>query len=303
MFSEISTLAAGVDRAFFFILWVSIILLALITFLMIYLVIKYHRTKNQDPKDIEGNTVLEIIWIAVPTILVLGMFYYGWIGFEAMRDVPKDAMVVKVEARMWSWSFQYENGKRSQQLRIPVGRNIKLQMISKDMIHSLYIPAFRVKEDLVPRYETYMWFVSNRVGTYDLFCAEYCGVGHSTMTSKVIVMPEKEFEEWYKTEEGKEWIPMDGRLLIEKNGCLECHSTDGSKRLGPTLQGIFGKERVVVTRGKERTVMADDVYLRKSILEPDYDVVKGYQNIMPSMEGVLSEKELDAMIAYMKDLR
>jgi len=303
MFSEISTLAAGVDRAFFFILWVSIILLALITFLMIYFVIKYHRTKNQDPKDIEGNTVLEIIWIAVPTILVLGMFYYGWIGFEAMRDVPKDAMVVKVEARMWSWSFQYENGKRSQQLRIPVGRNIKLQMISKDMIHSLYIPAFRVKEDLVPRYETYMWFVSNRVGTYDLFCAEYCGVGHSTMTSKVIVMPEKEFEEWYKTEEGKEWIPMDGRLLIEKNGCLECHSTDGSKRLGPTLQGIFGKERVVVTRGKERTVMADDVYLRKSILEPDYDVVKGYQNIMPSMEGVLSEKELDAMIAYMKDLR
>jgi len=303
MFSEISTLAAGVDKAFFFILWVSIILLVLITFLMIYFVIKYHRTKNQDPKDIEGNTLLEIIWIAVPTILVLGMFYYGWIGFEAMRDVPGDAMVVKVEARMWSWSFQYENGKRSQQLRIPVGRNIKLQMISKDMIHSLYIPAFRVKEDLVPRYETYMWFVSNRVGTYDLFCAEYCGVGHSKMTSKVIVMPEKEFEEWYKTEKGKEWVSMDGGLLIEKNGCLECHSTDGSKRLGPTLKGVFGKERIVVTRGKERKVMADDAYLKKSILEPDYDVVKGFQDIMPSMEGVLSKKELDTMITYMKDLK
>ena len=176
-------------------------------------------------------------------------------------------------------------------------------MISKDMIHSLYIPAFRVKEDLVPRYETYMWFVSNRVGTYDLFCAEYCGVGHSKMTSKVIVMPEKEFEEWYKTEKGKEWVSMDGGVLIEKNGCLECHSTDGSKRLGPTLKGVFGKERIVVTRGKERKVKADDAYLRKSILEPDYDVVKGFQDIMPSMEGVFSKKELDTMIIYMKDLR
>lgn len=303
MFSDASTLAAGVDKAFFFILVISVLLLVLITFLMIYFVIKYHRTKNQTPENIHGNTILEIIWIVIPTILVLGMFYFGWIGFERMRDVPEDAMLVKVEARMWSWSFLYENGKRSDKLRIPVGKNIKLNMTSKDVVHSLYIPAFRVKEDLVPRQETYMWFVSNRVGVYDLFCAEYCGVGHSTMGSKVIVMPEKEFEEWYGASEEKSWPPLDGAKLIKKHGCLECHSTDGSKRLGPTFKGIFGKERIVVTQGKERKVLVDYGYLQKSILEPDYDVVKEYQPIMPSMVGVLSKEELDLMITYLKDLK
>jgi cytochrome c oxidase subunit 2 len=301
--SDASSLAAGVDRAFFFILWIAVALLVLITVLMIYFVIRYHRTKNQTPKQIEGNTMLEIIWIVIPTILVLGMFYYGWVGFKVMREIPEDAMVVKVEARMWAWSFEYSNGKKSQILRIPIGKNIKLSMTSRDVVHSLYIPAFRVKEDLVPRQETFMWFVSNRIGTYDLFCAEYCGVGHSAMGSKVIVMPEKEFGEWYDTPEGEEWVSLDGADLVEKHGCLACHSTDGSRRLGPTLKGIFGKERVVVTSGKERTVVVGEPYLRKSLLEPNHDILKGFQPVMPSVEGVVSEKEIEAMINYLKDLR
>ena len=303
MFPQASTLAAGVDKAFFFILWVSVVLLVVITFLMIYFVVRYHRTRNKIPKDIESNTLLEIVWIVIPTILVLAMFYYGWVGFKAMRQVPADAMVVKVEARMWSWTFEYENGKRTEQVRVPLGRDVKLTMTSRDVSHSLYIPAFRVKEDLVPRQETNMWFVSNRLGTYDIMCAEYCGMGHSRMMSKVIVMPENDFQEWYIAPEGEAWVPLDGAVLLQKHGCLGCHSTDGSKLLGPTFKGLFGKERVVVTAGKQRTVVADDVYIERSILAPAYDMVKGYQDIMASMDGVLSDREIEAIITYLKELK
>jgi cytochrome c oxidase subunit 2 len=303
MFPQASTLAAGVDKAFFFILWISVALLVVITFLMVYFVVRYHRKRHKTPQDIEGNTILEIVWIVVPTILVLAMFYYGWVGFRAMRQVPANAMVVKVEARMWSWAFEYENGKRTDHLRVPLGRDIKLAMISRDMVHSLYIPAFRVKEDLVPRQETTMWFVSNRLGTYDIMCAEYCGMGHSRMMSKVIVMPEKDFQEWHNAPQGEAWVPMDGAVLVQKHGCLGCHSTDGSKLLGPTFKGLFGKERVVVTAGEERTVIADDVYIGRAIVAPEYDMVKGYQGIMPSMDEVLSEKEIEAIIAYLKELK
>ena len=303
MFPQASTLAAGVDKAFFFILWVSVVLLVVITFLMIYFVVRYHRTRNKIPKDIEGNALLEIVWIVIPTILVLAMFYYGWVGFKAMRQVPADAMVVKVEARMWSWTFEYENGKRTEQLRVPLGRDVKLTMTSRDVSHSLYIPAFRVKEDLVPRQETNMWFVSNRLGTYDIMCAEYCGMGHSRMMSKVIVMPEKDFQEWYIAPEGEAWVPLDGAVLLQKHGCLGCHSTDGSKLLGPTFKGLFGKERVVMTAGKQRTVIADDVYIERSIIAPAHDMVKGYQDIMASMDGVLSDREIEAIITYLKELK
>lgn len=303
MFPQASTLAAGVDRAFFFILWVSVALLAVITFVMVYFVVRYHRKRHKTPQDIEGNTLLEIVWIVIPTILVLAMFYYGWVGFKAMRQVPANAMVVKVEGRMWSWAFEYENGKRANRLRVPLGRDIKLAMISRDVIHSLYIPAFRVKEDLVPRQETTMWFVSNRLGTYDIMCAEYCGMGHSGMMSKVIVMPEKDFQQWYDAPEGEAWVPLDGAVLVQKHGCLGCHSTDGSKLLGPTFKGLYGKERLVVTAGEERTVMADDVYISRAVVAPEYDMVKGYQGIMPSMDGVLSEKEIEAIIAYLKELK
>jgi cytochrome c oxidase subunit 2 len=303
MFSDASTLAAGVDFAFFFILLISVLLLILITFLMIFFVVKYHKKKNKKPQDIEGNTLLEIIWIVIPTILVLGMFYYGWVGFEVMRDIPEDYMVVNVEGRMWGWSFKYESGKRSDVLRVPLGKNIKLLMISKDVIHSLYIPAFRVKEDVVPKQQTYMWFVSNRVGTYDIFCAEYCGVGHSRMGSKVIVMPEKDFEKWYRSTEEEDWASMDGNVLLDENGCLQCHSTDGSKMLGPTLKNLYGKERTVLTEGTERKLIANEEYIKKSLLEPEYDIVKGYQPIMPSSEGVLSEKQIEAMTTYIKDLK
>jgi len=300
MFTDVSTLAAGVDKAFFFIVLVSVVLLALITALMIYFVIKYRRSKNKAPEDIEGNTVLEIVWIVVPTILVLAMFYFGWIGFRAMREVPQDVMPVKVEARMWKWSFEYESGKKSDVLRIRIGRKIKVTMTSRDVLHSLYIPAFRVKEDVLPMRETYMWFISNRLGTYDLFCAEYCGEGHSSMGTKVIVMSEDEFEEWLHAEEKEEEGPLDGGALVKRHGCLACHSLDGSRKLGPTFKGIFGKARIVVTKGREQTVIADEVYLRQSILNPNQDVVNGFQPLMPSMEGVLSEEEVDAMISYLK---
>jgi cytochrome c oxidase subunit 2 len=189
--------AGEVDRIFLFIVGISVLLLALITVLMIYFVIRYRRNRHPEAVDIEGNTLLEIIWTLVPTALVIAMFYYGWIGFKAMRDVPDNAMNVGVTGQMWFWKFEYKNGRQTDSLHVPVGVPVKLNIESLDVIHSLYIPAFRIKEDAVPGAETYLWFVAENEGDFDIFCAEYCGTGHSSMNSKVIAHSEEEFRRWY----------------------------------------------------------------------------------------------------------
>jgi len=200
MFSEASNLTQIVDSVFLLVCGISIGLLIIVTFCMVYFVIKYNRSKNIYPVNIEGNTVLEIVWTLVPTILALAMFYYGWVGFKTIRNVPKDAMVVKVNGRMWAWSFEYENGKQSSVLNLPLRKPVKLELSSWDVIHSLYIPAFGIKEDVVPGKVNYMWFEPTKVGSYDVFCAEYCGQRHSSMLTKVVVLPESEFKMWYESE-------------------------------------------------------------------------------------------------------
>lgn len=196
--------AQEVNRTFFFIVGISVALLLLVTFLMIYFVVKYRRRAGVEAVDVEGNTLLEIIWTVVPVALVLSMFYYGWVGFKTMREVPKNAMVVKVTGQMWFWTFEYSNGRRTEVLNVPVGSPVKLELNSLDVIHSLYMPAFRVKEDAVPGANNYLWFQADREGTYDLFCAEYCGTGHSTMITKVVAMPIDEFREWFNSWEPEE---------------------------------------------------------------------------------------------------
>ena len=293
---------ATFDNVFLFLLVVCIVLLISITFTMIYFVIKYNRKKNPIPENIESNLVLEITWIVIPTALVLAMFYYGWSGFRFMRTVPEDAMRVKATGRMWSWQFEYDNGITSGELRVPLGRPVKLLITSDDVLHSLFIPAFRIKEDAVPGRESFLWFLPERAGEYDLFCSEYCGVKHSSMVSKVIVLAAEDFQAWYEAGKKEASGPQGAKLLDEK-GCLVCHSTDGTIAVGPSFKGIFGRTVTVLTGGKERAVIADETYIKNSILHPEADIVKGFANIMPSQKGNVSEEELKEIITYITGLK
>ncbi len=297
-----------VENVFLYIAAISVSILVLITFLMIYFTIRYRRKKNPQPEDIRGNLWLEILWTVIPTLLVLSMFYYGWTGFHTLRKVPEGAMKVKVSARTWSWLFEYENGLKTPELTVPVGKPIHLALTSQDVIHSLYIPAFRVKQDAVPGMTTSLWFRAREIGTHDVLCAEYCGQQHAYMLTKVRVLTEEEFNRWYE-EKGKELrmekprVLIRGERLLQEKGCLACHSTDGTPRLGPTLKGIFGKAITVITEGKERQLRVDEDYLRRSLMEPNRDVVKGFPPIMPTQKGVSTEEEIKEMVGYMKELK
>ena len=293
-----------VNQVFFYILAITVFLLALITFLMVYFVIRYHRKRSPQPAEIKENTWLEIIWTVVPTLLVLTMFYYGLTGFNFLKRAPQDAMKVKVIARQWSWLFEYENGLKGPELKVPVGKPIKLQLTSQDVIHSFYAPAFRIKQDVVPGMVNSLWFQPTEVGEFDVLCSQYCGLQHAKMLTKIVVLPEEEFKKWYQT--GKEMqakLPSSGDQLFQERGCKACHSIDGTPGLGPTLKGLFEKTVTVLTDRKERKLVADEAYLRKSILEPNADVVKGFPAIMPSQEGLLTDQEIDALISYLKGLK
>ena len=297
-------LSGSVDSIFFFIMAVCIALLAGVTGVMLYFVVRYSRKRNPHPEDVADNLPLEIFWTVVPTLLVLVIFWVGWKGFQYMRTVPPDAMLVKVTGRMWSWSFEYENGKRSNVLNVPLQRPVKLAITSADVLHSLFIPAYRIKEDAVPGLETYLWFLPDEIGTYDLFCTEYCGAGHSAMITKVAVLSPKDFEQWYgaaeKPAESTPHLP-DGAKLIQERGCNACHSLDGSVKIGPTFKGLFGRKEIVVAAGKERTITVDEGYIVRSIKDPAADVVKGFPPIMPAMP--MTDEELRALVDHLKTLK
>lgn len=293
-----------VDQVFFFILAITIFLFALITFLMVYFVIRYRKKRNPQPTDVHENIWLEIIWTVVPILLVLTMFYYGLTGFNILKKAPVDAMKVKVIARQWSWLFEYENGTTSTELKVPLGKPVKLSLISQDVIHGFYAPAFRIKQDVVPGMTNTLWFQPTGEGTFDVFCTEYCGLHHATMMTKIVVLPVEEFNYWYQ--KGKEEIEAAkgkprGAQLFQEKGCMACHSIDGSPKVGPTLKGLFGKIIIILRDGKEQNISADEAYLRKSLLEPNADVVKGYPPVMPLQK--MSEDEINELLQYMKELK
>ncbi len=196
MFTGPSSHTETVDAVMFYIVGLSVVLLLGITATMIYFVVKYNRKKGHQPKDIHGSVILETIWIAIPTVIVLSMFYYGYTGFNKLREIPADAMEIKVLARMWEWEFEYSNGKKTDTLYVPLKKPIKLVMESVDVNHSFYIPAYRIKEDVIAGKINYLAFTPDRIGEYDIACAEYCGLKHSMMYSKVVVISEREFSEW-----------------------------------------------------------------------------------------------------------
>ncbi len=302
MFSNASNFVQGVDLSFAIILGISVFFLVSITAVMIYFVIRYNRKKNPTASNIHGNNRLEIIWTVIPTILVLVMFYFGWMGYKPMRSVPKDAIPIKAYGQMWKWSFEYANGKMSDTLFVPKDKPVKLDLISRDVLHSFYIPAFRIKEDVVPGRENMLWFIGQEEGQYNIFCAEYCGDRHSYMLSKVSVLPESEYTRWYNDTTASADHP--GLVVLKKNACISCHSLDGSKIVGPSFKGVWGMTETVITNDAEREITIDEAYIKRSIIEPNADVVKGYnKGLMISYKDLVSEKEMNDIIEYIKTLK
>ncbi len=302
LFNEGSNLAGAVDRAFIFIFTIAILFTVAITALMIYILIHFSRKRNKHPQQFSGNTKLEIIWTVIPLIIVLAMFYFGWVGFAPMRQVPADAMQVKVIGRMWRWEFDYGNGKISNELVVPYQRNVKLNLVSVDVNHSLFIPAFRVKEDVIPGYNNFLWFRPVMKGTFDIYCTEYCGLAHSGMLAKAIVLDSLDFKKWLADLKVTGNLPdHPGLAIIKANACLTCHSLDGSKIIGPSFKGLYGRKSTVVTDAGEKEIETTDDYIKRSITDPNAEIVKGFnKGLMQSYKDKISAEDLDKIVDYFK---
>lgn len=302
LFNQGSNLAGAVDRAFIFIFAISFIFTIGITVLMIYILIHFSRKKNKNPKQFSHNTKLEVIWTIVPLILVLMMFYYGWVGFAPMRQVPADAMKITVIGKMWTWDFDYGNGKISKELVVPYNKNVKLDLVSVDVNHSLFIPAFRVKEDVIPGYNNYLWFKPIMKGTFDIYCSEYCGLAHSAMLAKAVVIDSLEFDKWLADLKVTGKLPdHPGLVVMQANTCLTCHTLDGTKVIGPSFKGLYGGKRTVVTETGEKEVEANEEYIVRSINDPNVEVVKGYnRGLMQSYKDKISAEDMGKILDYFK---
>jgi cytochrome c oxidase subunit 2 len=312
---QASSAAGRVDAVFLFIVVLCAAFLILITALLIYFAIKYNKKRHPKGEDIEGNTWLEIAWTAIPTVLFLAMFVFGWTNFNYMREVPREAMGIEVTGRQWAWSFKYPNGKQTSDLLLAIDRPVKLDLRSKDVIHGFFIPAFRIKEDVVPGKENYTWFIPTQLGSFDIECTVICGVSHALMLAKAVVVPVAEFEKWYF---GNEDTPLPGSAkepnaatglsgnpaveVLNRHLCLSCHSLDGTAMIGPSLKGLYGGKRTVLAAdGKELEATVDEGYLVKSIKDPSVEVTKGYPPAMPQND--LSGSELQQVIEFIKALK
>jgi cytochrome c oxidase subunit II len=300
---QVSTFAANVDWLFMVILGISVFFFVLIVALMIVFVIRYrHREGHVAEASPTHNLPLEVVWTAIPVAVVMVIFYLGFTSYLDMATPPANAYEVRVEGQKWKWTFTYPNGYVDENLHVPVDRPIRLVMSSADVIHSLYVPAFRIKRDVVPGRYSKEWFQATTPGEYDVFCAEYCGTGHSDMLAHVIVHPPGEFEQWLEKASNflDTMTPVEaGRKLYQVRGCQQCHSVDGTAKIGPSFKGIFGEPQALSNGSK---VTVDENYIRESILEPQAKVVAGFEPVMPTYQGRLKDPEIDALIQYIKSL-
>ena len=307
---QASNFVAGVDLAFLITLGVSIFFLIALTVIMLVFISKYRKEKHPEAIQNEGSNKLEALWTAIPLVLVLVMFYFGWMGWRPMKNPPEEAMHVTAIARMWNFRFEYENGKFSDTLIVPINEPVILDLVALDVLHSLYIPAFRVKEDMVPGQDKVMWFIPGTTGEFDLFCTEYCGLQHSYMFTEVQVIPKEEFDAWM-TDTTAVTAVVDTELsladqgwaVLTRNGCNVCHSSDGSKIIGPSYLGGWGGTRTVISGREELQVAMDEAYINRSIFDPDAEVVKGFnKGQMITYEGMVTEAEVKLIIEYLKAL-
>ncbi|MBU0985604.1 MAG: cytochrome c oxidase subunit II [candidate division Zixibacteria bacterium] len=302
-----STIAGEVDALFYFLVYASIVMFGIVLAGMIFFGLRYRHRQGDAAAPTAGishNTKLELTWSIIPTILVVIVFFWGFNVYLKMNVVPKDAMEIKVTGQKWFWTFDYPEGANTvNELVIPAGKPVKLLMSSKDVIHSFFVPDFRVKMDVLPNRYTIVWFEAKREGTHNLFCTEFCGTGHSSMIGTVRVVPEREYAEWLETASnvGSDLAPEQyGERLFVSKACVTCHSLEGKSVVGPPLNGVFGKPVALTSGG---TVIIDENYIRESILEPQASVVAGYQPVMPTYQGILKDREIDALVAYIKSLQ
>lgn len=304
-----SNLASKVDGLLLVITFISIFFFVLISAVLIYFAVKYRRrSDDEETPYITGNQTLEIIWTVIPSILLILLFVYGFVVYKDMRTPPKDAVDITVTGKQWLWTFEYYNGKKTlNELYVRLNRPVRMVMRADDVIHSFFVPAFRVKQDLMPGRYTQLWFTPTKIGTFDIFCAEYCGTGHSKMLGKVIVLSPEAYDIWEKgvAVDGGEAVaslpPAElGEKLYKGKGCNACHSVDGSVVIGPSFKGLYEREGELED-GASYT--ADENYIMQSILEPQEQIVKGFQPVMPSFKGILSDAEITAIIAYIKTLK
>ncbi len=298
---QASTSAAQVDALYLFLIGLTIFLTALICGLVTFFAVRYRRRGPGDPvpEAIEGNTRLEILWTVIPFCIVMGLFVWSAALYVHLSRPPDGAMQVNVVGKRWMWKLQHLNGRREiNELHVPAGSAVELTLTSEDVIHSFYVPAFRVKADVVPGRYTSMWFRATRPGTYHLFCAEYCGTKHSGMGGSVIVMEPAAFQAWLGGDTGESLVEAGTRLFGEL-GCATCHvdaAADSPSR-GPKLAGLWGSE---VTLHGGGTVTADEAYVRESILDPTAKITEGYPGVMPTFRGLMNEEQMLQLIAYVK---
>ncbi len=298
--------ASRVDTLFNFILWLSVFFFVLIIGAMVYFVIRYRRkTPDQKTSPLHGNKTVEVVWAVVPAVLLVIIFFWGFKDFMDLSVPPRDSIDIRVTGQKWSWTFDYpKDGINTSELVVPVDRPVKLTMSSMDVIHSFYLPAFRVKRDVLPNRYTVIWFHPTAVGEYEVLCAEYCGTAHSKMMATVKVVSEKAYTDWIDSGGGLSGKGMSsaefGKVLFKAKGCTACHTVDGSKLTGPSMKGIYDK---METMADGKQVKVDDNYLRESLMQPNEKVVKGYQPVMPTYSGRLKEKQTNAIIDYIKSLK
>jgi cytochrome c oxidase subunit 2 len=298
---QASTMAGRVDALYLFLIAISLFFGTLIATLVVTFAIKFRRrSRDERPQAIHGSTALELAWSLIPLGIVMVIFLWGAEVFFAMARVPPGTMNVYVVGKRWMWKTQHMTGQREiNELHVPVGIPVKLTLTSEDVIHSFFVPAFRIKKDVVPgRYVT-TWFQATRAGTYHLFCAEYCGTKHSGMIGTVTVMEPAAFQAWLSGGATGTSLAAAGEKLFTDLACITCHRGDTEAR-GPKLEGLFG--RPVSLASGERLV-ADEAYVRESIVNPTARIVAGFQPVMPAYQGLVSEEGLMQLVAYIESLR
>ena len=298
---EASNFAGNVDSLFSFILLTCLFFSVTVTLLVIFAAFKYKRkSEGEVGNTVEGNTPMEIGWTLLPLVIAIGIFAWGAVIYVNFRTAPKDTLDIYVIGKQWMWKLQQPNGRKEiNELHVPVNRNIKLIMGSEDVIHNFYVPAFRVKMDVVPgRYNT-LWFRPTKVGKYHFFCSQYCGTNHAIMGGWVTVQDPADYAAWL-SDEGGDLNPVSaGEKLFTQLACVTCHIGNGTGR-APSLNGVY-QGKVLLADGS--TVIADEAYIRESILQPKAKIVAGYQPVMPTFQGLVTEEQILSLTAYIKSLQ
>jgi cytochrome c oxidase subunit 2 len=322
-----SDIAVRWDSLYNFLLWLSVFFFVLVVGAMLYFAVKYKDRPGIKVKYITGNHLLEGAWIAIPTILLLIIFAWGFSVYHAMTQAPSDAYEIKVIGKQWLWTFQYPDGRSTVgEVYAPLNKPVKMLMSSEDVLHSFFIPNFRIKQDVVPGMYTSVWFEARVPGKHQIFCAEYCGTSHSGMLAKLVVLDDQQWKDWNAGKKlgpipdaGRELTAADikasessvtltkvaslaeqGRGHFETKGCVACHTTDGTTKVGPSLKGMFGSK---VELADGTFVLADAEYVRESIEQPQAKLVKGFGGLMPTFKGVLQPAEINALVEYIKTLK